>query len=80
MRRVIYERQSLVGFHIRSLGSEEFARSVAGVFGLVAGGKLRVFTETSFPLERAADALEALAARRTIGKVVLLPHRRNGAE
>jgi NADPH2:quinone reductase len=47
---------------------------LARLFGWVAEGRLRPALSGSFPLERAAEALESLAARRATGKLVLLTH------
>jgi NADPH2:quinone reductase len=44
------------------------------VFGLVAGGKLDVRIGGRYPLEEARSAHEDLEARRTTGKLLLLPH------
>jgi NADPH2:quinone reductase len=73
MRRIIYEGQSLVGFHVRTLRPDQIAESVSTVLGHASAGRLRLVAETSFPLERAAEALEAIESRRTVGKVVLAP-------
>ncbi len=47
---------------------------LARLFAWVAEGVLRPALSESFPLERAAEALESLAARRATGKLVLLTH------
>jgi len=43
------------------------------VIGTVAAGSLHPVTPVTFPLERAADALNELAGRRVTGKLALLP-------
>ena len=43
------------------------------VLGAVGDGSLRVEIGGRYPLERAADAYQALEGRRTTGKLVLLP-------
>jgi NADPH2:quinone reductase len=48
---------------------------LARLFGWVAEGRLRPAISQHFPLEGAAEALEALAGRRATGKLVLVTHR-----
>ena len=43
------------------------------LFGWIAAGKLRLRMEFEFPLKDAAKAHEALAGRKTTGKVLLIP-------
>jgi NADPH2:quinone reductase len=43
------------------------------LFGWIAAGKLRLRTEYEFPLKDAGKAHEALAGRKTTGKVLLIP-------
>jgi NADPH2:quinone reductase len=43
------------------------------VFADVEAGTLEVTVGARFPLDAAADAQQALAARATVGKVLLLP-------
>ena len=49
------------------------AELVAEVFAHVVAGRLRPVEPTAYPLDRVADALGDLAARRIAGKVVLVP-------
>jgi NADPH:quinone reductase-like Zn-dependent oxidoreductase len=69
-----------VAFHLRDLFAEQ--RSILGVrlggvgelhhlLGLVAEGKVRPIVDSSFPLERAADAHARMASRKAFGKIVL---------
>jgi NADPH2:quinone reductase len=51
----------------------ELLERAGAVLGAVSRGELRVRIDRTLPLERAADAHRALAARETTGKVVLLP-------
>jgi NADPH:quinone reductase len=46
---------------------------VAGLLDRVATGHLHPVAPTTYPLERAADALNGLAERRVTGKLALLP-------
>jgi NADPH2:quinone reductase len=48
-----------------------FAESVRQLGHWYAEGKLRPHVSQTFPLERAADALKLMAARKVKGKVVL---------
>jgi NADPH2:quinone reductase len=43
------------------------------IFALHAQGVIRPLVRDTFPLERAEDALRAIAGRETVGKVLLLP-------
>lgn len=52
---------------------EELLERAADVFGWIAGEKLRVHIGGRYPLEDARKAQEDLAARRTSGKLLLLP-------
>lgn len=47
---------------------------LAELFAWVAAGRLAPHISATYPLEQAAAALEALAARRATGKLVLLTH------
>jgi len=48
-----------------------FAEAMARLDRWYADGKLKPHISATFPLERAADALTLMAARRVTGKVVL---------
>ena len=48
-----------------------FADAMARLSAWHAGGKLKPHISNTFPLERAADALKLMAARKVMGKVVL---------
>lgn len=52
---------------------EEMLARAADVFGWIAAGKLTVRIGGRYPLAQAAKAQEDLAARRTTGKLVLIP-------
>jgi NADPH2:quinone reductase len=49
--------------------------NMAQLFAWLAEGKLKPLVSATYPLERAAEALNALAARRATGKVVLVTGR-----
>jgi NADPH:quinone reductase len=73
MQQLIYKNQSVIGFNLPTMPPELFGECVAGLLQLVAERKLRIFANHSFPLEQARTAFQALASRKTIGKVVLVP-------
>ena len=52
---------------------EELRQRAAELFAWIAGGKLYLRTEFEYPLRDAARAHEALAGRKTTGKVLLIP-------
>ncbi len=52
---------------------EELLQRAGDVLGWVRDGKLRLRVEITFPLAQAAEAHRALEARKTTGKVLLLP-------
>ncbi|MET9068279.1 quinone oxidoreductase family protein [Streptosporangium sandarakinum] len=52
---------------------EELARRASDLFDWVASGKLKVHISGRYPLAEAARAHEDLEARRTTGKLLLLP-------
>ena len=76
MSRVLVKNFSLVGLHwglyfeknLRVLQDTQEALS-----RLYAAGKIAPLVSATYPLTEAAAALEALAARKTTGKVVLIP-------
>jgi NADPH2:quinone reductase len=51
----------------------ELTARASEVLGWIASGKLRLRIDASFPLADAAQAHMALASRRTMGKVLLIP-------
>ena len=52
---------------------EELLQRAGELLGWIAAGKLRLRMEHTFPLEQAAQAQEALAGRKTTGKILLIP-------
>ncbi len=71
MRQLIHHNQSLIGFNIPSLPPQEIAACVPSLLRLISERKVKLFADNSFPLADVKSAFEALASRRTIGKVVL---------
>jgi NADPH2:quinone reductase len=52
---------------------DELHRRATEVYDLVGRGRLRVHIGGIYPLAEAAAAHAALAGRRTVGKVLLVP-------
>ena len=50
---------------------ETNAQNTAQLFGLLRDGKLKPHVSETYPLDRATSALQALAARRAKGKIVI---------
>jgi len=76
LNRVLLKNISLVGLHWSAYPEREPARIAecfAGLFALAAGGGIEPLVSARLPLERAGEALVALGARETVGKVVLIP-------
>ncbi|MFD2174219.1 NADPH:quinone oxidoreductase family protein [Rhodobacter lacus] len=53
------------------LDPQAFRAAMTELFGLAAEGKLKPHISATFPLTRAAEALEMLRARRATGKIVV---------
>jgi NADPH2:quinone reductase len=76
LNRVMLKNVSLVGLHWSAYPEREPARVAecfAGLFALAARGAIEPLVSARLPLERAGEALVALANRDTVGKVVLVP-------
>jgi NADPH2:quinone reductase len=74
--RILLKNIDVVGVHWGQYRDRQPALVDAWMTRLLAmveSGKLRPLVSQRFPLERAADALAALGARDTVGKVVLEP-------
>jgi len=72
--RILLKHISVVGLHFGPMYTEELEslrRAFYALDSLFRQGKVTPFVSLSFPLERAAEALDALGSRRTVGKVVL---------
>jgi NADPH2:quinone reductase len=57
--------------HIAS--REELVQRSGDMLGWIRDGKLKLRVETTFPLDKAAEAHRALEGRKTTGKVLLIP-------
>jgi NADPH2:quinone reductase len=56
----------------------DLLRRTSDLFGWIASGELDIRIGASFPMSEAADAHRALEARKTTGKVLLIPPRTEG--
>jgi NADPH2:quinone reductase len=53
--------------------AQELQQRASELFGWIGAGKLRLRTEFEYPLREAGAAHQALAGRKTTGKVLLIP-------
>ncbi|HEX4224532.1 MAG TPA: zinc-binding dehydrogenase [Pseudonocardiaceae bacterium] len=70
--------RAVIGFwlgHAFARPAELIGAPLRELFGLVAEGKLRTVTGGEYPLSEASRAHEDLRSRRTVGKLLLDPHR-----
>jgi NADPH2:quinone reductase len=79
LSRVMLKNIAVTGLHWSAYPEREPAR-VDAIFGalfeLQAAGRIRPRVSARYPLECVADALAALATRKSVGKLVLEPQRR----
>ena len=76
MNRVLLKNISLVGLHWSAYPEKEPERideCMEGLFEMAASGGIDPLISARHPLEEAGLALAALATRKTVGKVVLVP-------
>jgi NADPH2:quinone reductase len=76
LNRVMLKNISIVGLHWSAYPEREPARiddCFEGLFEMAARGEIDPLVSASYALEEAGIALEALAGRKTIGKIVLVP-------
>jgi NADPH2:quinone reductase len=74
--RILLKNIAVVGLHWGAYAIHEPARVTevfAALFRMYEDGAVRPIICQRYPLERTADALEALGSRRTYGKVVITP-------
>ena len=74
--RILLKNIAVVGLHWGAYASNEPARVPEvfdALFRMYEAGTIRPVVGARYPLERVADALEALGSRRTHGKVVVVP-------
>ena len=76
MNRVLLKNISLVGLHWSAYPEKEPERideCMEGLFEMAAAGRIEPLVSARHPLEEAGLALRALASRKTVGKIVLVP-------
>ncbi len=76
MNRVLLKNISLVGLHWSAYPEKEpeaIDACMKGLFEMAATGGIDPLIGARHPLEEAGEALAALASRKTVGKVVLVP-------
>jgi NADPH2:quinone reductase len=59
--------------HHYTITREELVERSSSVFGMMAGGKLKLRVEHTYPLAEAQRAHEELEGRKTTGKLLLIP-------
>jgi alcohol dehydrogenase len=61
-------------FELQILGSNGWAREdITALLDMVQSGRLEAVVDTTYPLERAAEALARLENREVFGKLVIVP-------
>jgi alcohol dehydrogenase len=61
-------------FELQILGSNGWAREdITALLGMVQAGRLEAVIDASYPLDRAAEALDRLENRQIFGKLVIVP-------
>lgn len=76
MNRVLLKNVSLVGLHLGPYADHDPARvksSVEDLLTMFVRGEIQPIVSSTYPLAEASAALEALATRKTVGKIVLVP-------
>ena len=76
LNRVLLKNISIVGLHWSAYPEREPERiddCFEGLFELAREGGIEPLVSARYPLEEAGRALEALAGRQTVGKIVLVP-------
>jgi NADPH2:quinone reductase len=73
---LIFRPVEVIGYHIAKMAAHRpdlFQRDLAEVLPLIEAGVVNPQEPTAYSFERAAQALDDLAARKTTGKLVLTP-------
>jgi NADPH2:quinone reductase len=71
--QIIHKNLSVTGFNLPAVLPMVLTQSLPSLIELITTGKLRLFADFVFPLEKYKEAFTALNSRNTIGKVVLVP-------
>ncbi len=69
IRQLIWQNQTLTGFANPALPIEKIAESLPEFVTIISSGKIKIFADHEYKIEEAKEAFEALASRKTIGKV-----------
>jgi NADPH:quinone reductase len=72
--QLMYKNQAIIGYWLTSQlqRADRITMAVMELMQFLASGKLQIIVGQTFPLAEAAQAHQAIAERRTMGKVVLL--------
>ncbi len=72
--QLMYKNQAIIGYWLSSQlrRADRVARAAMELMQYLATGKLEIIVEHTYPLAEAVEAHKAIAARKTVGKVVLL--------
>jgi NADPH2:quinone reductase len=76
INRVLLKNISIVGLHwgaYRQHEPERIPQAMQALFELYSKGGVRPVVSSTYPLKDAAVALDEIASRRSVGKVLLLP-------
>jgi NADPH2:quinone reductase len=76
VNRVLLKNISIVGLHwgaYRQHDPDKIPQAMRELFRLYEQGKVTPLVSSQYPLARAADALDEIATRRSVGKVLLIP-------
>jgi NADPH:quinone reductase len=72
--QLMYKNQSIIGYWLTAWlqRSDRVAAAALELMQYLNSGRLKIIVGATFPLAEAAQAHQAIAERRTTGKVVLL--------
>ena len=76
LNRVLLKNIAIVGLHwgaYRQHQPERIPQAMRELFALYERGLVTPLVSSQYPLAKAADALEEIASRRSVGKVLLIP-------
>jgi NADPH2:quinone reductase len=76
VNKILLKNIAIVGLHwgaYRMYEPEKIPQAMAALFALYERGAVRPVVGSQYPLRDAAAALDEIAARRSVGKVVLIP-------
>jgi len=76
INRVLLKNISIVGLHwgaYRQHDPDKIPQAMTALFAMYERGAVTPVVSSTYPLADAAQALEEIASRRSVGKVVLLP-------